>query len=114
MHEQLEADTDWDDPDDVLAGRMADAMLELARHPGIHRLAAMQAAGLAADKPTHEDIGRAFALSRRQVRCLELRALADIRRRHPELRHDLRELVAVNSQFESNPRTFSGDNSRDD
>lgn len=87
-------DPDQDNPDDALAARVADAIVELAREPGIHRLAAMQMADLAGAIPSQEHLARAFGMSRRQLRKIEERALAVLAWRFPELRDELRELAA--------------------
>jgi hypothetical protein len=89
-HETGPNDTDQDNPDEALAARVADAIVELARKPGIHRLAAMQMAGLAGAIPSQEHLARAFGMSYRQIRKIEARALAEIARKHPELRDELR------------------------
>lgn len=91
-----EAGTDQnrrDIPDDVLAARIADAIVELAREPGIHRLAAMQMAGLAGEFPAQHQLACAFGISRSEVRKIEARALAVLARRFPELRDELRRVA---------------------
>ncbi len=79
-----------DEADEILAEQIADVVLELAKKPGAHRLAAMQMAGLAGERPSHADIARAFNLTPRQVRTAEQRAFAYIAFMHPELRLEIR------------------------
>lgn len=76
---------------DALAERMADYIVELARKPGLHRLEAMQMAGLVGELPTKADIARAFNLPLRKVYELENRALAILAFCHPELRHEIQQ-----------------------
>lgn len=91
----MEHETGADDnhgaaPDDALAARLADAIVELAREPGVYRLAAMQMAGLAGAVPTQCQLARAFGISRHQIREIEAGTLKMLARRFPELRDELR------------------------
>lgn len=83
-------DIEGNDPDEALASLVADAVLELARKPGPHRLTAMQMAGLADEHPTTAQIARAYGLSRRQIRAAEQGALYYLAWSHPELLAELR------------------------
>lgn len=57
--------------------------------PGIHRLTAMQMAGIADDPPTLEQVVKAFGTSSRRVAEIERRALLFIGHFHPHLRDEL-------------------------
>lgn len=89
-HETGADDNNGAAPDDALAARLADAIIDLAREPGVHRLAAMQMAGLAGEVPTQCQLARAFGISRHQIREIEAGTLKMLARRFPELRDELR------------------------
>ncbi len=90
MNEHFPHDTSDESTDDALAEAIADAILNLAKEPGSHRLTAMQMAGMADDPPTLEDIAKAYGFtSVRQLHRLERCACMRIAHLHPELRQEI-------------------------
>lgn len=69
-----------DDDDDQLAERLADLWVEWARQPGVHRLRALQAAGLLPETPTLDQQAAPLGITTSQAKRLSARAFHKLRR----------------------------------
>lgn len=75
--------------DDALAEALADQLVELARRPGVLRLAALRMAGLIHDDSPDHHVAKALGLPAYAPAAIRRKALDRLRLRHPELQNHL-------------------------